>query len=286
MSVKRALSLTAACVQKQLGQKYTIGPNQAYGLIVFPSAKTSINDSLWMSPFECFLHSWWSRQRAESYSEKKNTDFDVWHFHLHQRLTATSVSVKSFVASFQKNFHPDFWVSEKPRNHCRWEKSKRTESFCLSSGAVATPALPFPQPPPFPKVFLSLDDLVSASRRNWSCGEEHNSTSCPLSDKFPALVSCFPLSSKSQTETWLYLALSHSLSPWLRSLVIWPHPILLFGSKTLCIIPCFCCISKYPLPSAASFENWLQTYLINWLFLICKTNMKYILQKPPSTEIL
>lgn len=88
MRVKRALSLTAMCVQKQLGRKYTIGPNKAYGLIVFLSAKTSINDSLWMSPFECFLHSWWSIQRAKSYSEKKNTDFDVWHFHLHQRLTA------------------------------------------------------------------------------------------------------------------------------------------------------------------------------------------------------
>ena len=46
MRVKRALSLTAVCVQKQLGQKYTIGPNKAYGVIVFHSAKTSINDSL------------------------------------------------------------------------------------------------------------------------------------------------------------------------------------------------------------------------------------------------
>lgn len=160
-----------------------------------------------MSPSECFLHSWWSIQRAKSYSVKKNTDLDIWHF-LHKDWHPLCFCEVNYC--FLSEEFPPGLLSVK-ESHAITVGEKKAKPFTLPGLNPSAPPqgqqqpqpLPFPNPlpPPSPSLsqaFLSMDDLVSVSQRNCSClWEEHNSTSCPLSDKFEALVSCFPLSSKS-----------------------------------------------------------------------------------------
>lgn len=141
--------------------------------------------------------------------------------------------------------------------------------------AAATTAPLSTQPPPSPKLSSPWVALILCHREIGAV--KRNTIQLPalwVTNSRLSFLAFLSLPSLRLKHRSVLLWVTHSpldLGHWSFG----PSPSFYLDQRLYsCIILCFCCISKYPLPSPASIECWLQTSFKNWLFLICKTNTK------------